>query len=152
MLIDDHLEVFQSRLRGIEWIKVSGIDSEILFWEDWFLGCYWVPSEPQKLRIQFKFNWNSNELKRFKKAEAMGLLPFHFYQPIVQRLALESLTLIHWTDPYILSQFLLIEQNLDRLLSIFNKIKQQNVNITETALLSLRNMTENYALETQGEN
>ena len=56
MLIDDHLEVFQSRLRGIEWIKVSGIDSEILFWEDWFLGCYWVPSEPQKLRIQFKFN------------------------------------------------------------------------------------------------
>ena len=152
MQFDDHLEVFQSRLPGAEWIKISGIESEILFWEDWFLGCYWIPLEPKKLRVQFKFNWNPKELFVFKKAEAMGLLPFHFYQTLAQRLEKESLTLIHWTDPNLLSQFLIIEQNLDDLLSTFDKIKQQNVNITETALLSLRKITKKYALESQGEN
>ena len=152
MQFDHQLEIFQNHLPGAEWIKISGIESDILFWEDWFLGCYWIPSEPHKLRIQFKFNWKPIELSSFKKAEAMGLLPFHFYQTIVQRLEQESLSLIQWTDPNLLSQFLIIEQNLDKPLSTFNKVKQQNVAVTETALLSLRNITDKYALETQGEN
>ena len=151
MQIDDYLEVFQNRLPGTELIQISGIESAILFWEDWLLGCYWMLSEPQKLRVQFKFNWNPDELEIFKKAEAMGLLPFHFYQKISQNLEQESLKVIHWTDPILLSQFLIIEQNLDMLLSTLKKIRQQNLNITETALLSLQNIKQKYALTSEGE-
>ena len=152
MQFDYQQQLFQSYLPGVEWIKISSIESEVLFWEDWFLGCYWIPLEPHKLRVQFKFNWNTAELSIFKKAEAMGLLPFHFYQTIVQRLEEESISLIQWTDPNILSQFLIIDQNLDQLLSTFDKVKKRNVIITETALLSLRKITDKYALESQGEN
>ena len=152
MRIDHYLEIFRNRLPGAELIQVSGIESKVLFWENWFLGCYWLYSEPEKLRIQFKFNWDHKELKIFKKAEAMGLLPFHFYQKISQRLEQESYNIIHWTDPVLLSQFLVTDQNLDKLLTIFEKIQTQNLIITETALLSLRSITETYALTCEGEN
>ena len=142
-----YLSYFQKKFPNVSTIEISGLHEPILFWEDWFCGFYWNPEEPNRLRVQFKFNFSQEEQNYLKQAEAMGLLAFHFYQTISDRVKKEAIDLIHWTDPLIRSHFLLVAADLDTLLNIFDKIRKQHAIITETALGSLSEIVSAYKLQ-----
>lgn len=141
------INYFRKRFPTVAYLEIAGFEKSFLFWEDWFSGFFWTEEEPDKLRVQFKFTWNSEEQKFLKQAELMGLLTFHFYQKISDRLQQNSIKLLHWIDPAIRSQFLLIDEDLPSLLKTFDRIRDEHAMITETAIHSLAEIVRKYELK-----
>jgi len=97
--------------------------------------------------VNFHFNFTEKERENFQKAEAMGLLPFHFYSRLESRIRGLGIDLIYYQDTDFSTMFSLEAETPAALKVKIQNMESCHLEITQTALECLETITKKYSLD-----
>lgn len=136
-----------------EWIRTDhGRESFCPYFtvKTWFLEFLVFQKNPETnsldVLLDFHFNWNHTEKNNFRRAQAMGLLPYHFYSRLETRIGELDLELLYNQNPDFSTKFILEAANPQSLKNKIQQVEANHLEITKTALKCLHEIAEKYSL------